>query len=225
MRGKKALGGLEDWEVSLIKGMMTHTKEMKAYLKEVKTYKDSWTDQDILAHFSRPERTINNGRLSEIRQALESKTDTGNPAIDRFRPQPIASWEEVRAFLAAPPPFDPRTGLDFAKDELIIKAREAMMLAVQGYNSTAIRFKTETFVVHAIIAWTYLLLTYCQRNEIDCYHRNKNGEVVRTRQGKEKFMELSALLALPECPIDSEAVKANLKYLIELRHEIEHRGT
>jgi len=95
---KRKLAGLEGWEVSLIKGMMHH---------EVFE-----TDQEILAHFSYPGRTVNNGRLSEIRKALTSKQDTGIPAIDRFRPQPVASREEIDAFLAAPPRIDPRTGLD-----------------------------------------------------------------------------------------------------------------
>jgi hypothetical protein len=146
-RGK--LGGLTDEEVSLIKGMMHNVRFPN--------------DQEILARFSRPGRTVNNGRMSEIRKALISKEDTGIPAIDRFRPQSIASPEEIEAFLAAPPRLDPRTGLDLFDDELVVKAREAMLLAVQGFNSATIRFKTEPFIVLSIIAWTYLLLAHYTR--------------------------------------------------------------
>ena len=208
---KRKLGGLEGWEVSLIKGMMHH---------EVFE-----TDQEILAHFSYPGRTVNNGRLSEIRKALTSKQDTGIPAIDRFRPQPVASREEIDAFLAAPPRIDPRTGLDLQKDELVIKAREAMLLAVQGYNSATIRFKTETFIVLSVIAWTYLLLAFYTRKGIDCIYREKNGAPKLTPNGRPKYLELEALLKKQECPITDPSVKANLLYLIGLRHEIEHRGT
>ncbi|BCX17640.1 MAG: hypothetical protein KatS3mg117_1322 [Geminicoccaceae bacterium] len=210
MASKRKLGGLEDREVSVIKGMMYH----KAF----------GTDQEILAHFSNPRRTVNNGRLSEIRRALEAQADTGNPAIDRFRPQPIASRDEINAFLAAPPRFDPRTGLDLVDDELVIKAREAMLLAVQGYNSAAIRFKAETFIVLSIIAWTYLMLAHYRKRGIDCVYRDKNGNPETTPHGQPKYLELGALLKKQECPL-TEAEKTNLEYLLGLRHEIEHRGT
>lgn len=211
MARKGKLGGLDDYEVSLIKGMMAH---------EILP-----TDQDILAFFSRPGRTINNGRLSEIRQALKSDTDTGKPAIDRFRPQPIASLEEVEAFLAAPPSFDSRTGLDLEKDELLIKAREAMLLAVRAFNSAGIHFKTETFIVLAMIAWTYLLLAHYKRQKIDCVYRDNQNQPLLTRHGQPKHLDLAALLEKPDCPVQEPAMKANIRYLVELRHEIEHRGT
>ncbi len=211
MAGRRKPGGLEDWEVSLIKGMMHH-----------KIFR---SDQEILAHFSHPRRTVNNGRLSEIRRASEAPEDTGNPAIDRFRPQPIASRDEIDAFLAAAPRFDPRTGLDLVEDELVIKAREAMLLAVQGYNSAAIRFKAETFIVLSIIAWTYLILADYRKRGVDCVYRDKNGEPRTTPHGQPRYLELEALPNKPECPLTDQPVKANLAYLIGLRHEIEHRGT
>lgn len=46
------------------------------------------------------------------------------------------------------------------KKELAIKAREAMLSAVQIYNNPNIQFKSETFIVLSIIAWTYLLHAY-----------------------------------------------------------------
>lgn len=210
MASKRKLGGLEDWEVSLIKGMMHH-----------EVFR---TDQEILAHFSHPRRTVNNGRLSEIRKASEAPAETGNPAIDRFRPQPVASRDEIDAFLAAAPRSDPRTGLDLVEDELVIKAREAMLLAVRGCNSTAIRFKTETFIVLSIIAWTHLMLAHYRKLGIDCVCRDKNGNPETTPHGQPKYLELGALLKKQECPL-TKAEKINLEYLIGLRHEIEHRGT
>lgn len=64
------------------------------------------------------------------------------------------------------------------------------MLAVQGYNSTAIRFKTEIFVVLAIIAWTYLLLAHYQRRRIDCVYRDEQNQLVPTRHGSRGQMVL-----------------------------------
>lgn len=41
--------------------------------------------------------------------------------------------------------------------ELVKKAREAMLTAVQIHNNPQIDFKSELFIVTTIIAWTYLL--------------------------------------------------------------------
>ena len=41
-----------------------------------------------------------------------------------------------------------------------------MILAVQIYNSAALSFKTEVFVVLANIAWTYLLHEYFERRGV-----------------------------------------------------------
>jgi len=100
-----------------------------------------------------------------------------------------------------------------------------MLLAVQGYNSATIRFKTETFIVLSVIAWTYLLLAFYTRKGIDCIYREKNGAPKLTPNGRPKYLELEALLKKQECPITDPSVKANLLCLIGLRHEIEHRGT
>jgi hypothetical protein len=43
------------------------------------------------------------------------------------------------------------------KRDLILKAREAMLSAVQIFNNPLITFKTESFIVLSVIAWTYLL--------------------------------------------------------------------
>ena len=46
------------------------------------------------------------------------------------------------------------------KDELVKKAREAILAAVQIYNSPQITFKAESFINLSIIGWTYLLHAY-----------------------------------------------------------------
>ena len=44
------------------------------------------------------------------------------------------------------------------KDELVKKSREAILAAVQIYNSPQITFKAESFITLAIIGWTYLYM-------------------------------------------------------------------
>jgi len=81
---------LEKWEVAIVKAMLT--RKLVA--------------QDIQAYFSRPTRSINHARISEIRdgsshKAVKSATD-----------------DELDRFLDAWPNIDPKTGLNLQGDEL-----------------------------------------------------------------------------------------------------------
>ena len=51
--------------------------------------------------------------------------------------------------------------------ELIEKAREAMLSAVDIFNSPLVSFKSELFIVNSCISWTYLLHAYYKHNNID----------------------------------------------------------
>lgn len=189
---------LERWEVAIIKAMMATTPRK--------------TDQDILAYFTRPTRSINHGRIKDIR---DGKTHAGVVA---------ASTQELADFLDAWPNVD-GSGLHLIGDELLIKAREAMLHAVQGFNNPRAFFKSEVFIVTAVIAWTYLMHAHFRRVGVDYRHRTRaTGEVMKTRHGAEKHWELEHCLGDPACPLD-DATKANLRFLIEIRHEIEHQMT
>jgi hypothetical protein len=168
-------------------------------------------DQDILAYFTRPTRTINHRLISQIRSG------------DRHANVKEASPEALSDFLAAWPQVDPETGLNIHGDELLIKAREAMIGAVHTFNGAGITFRAELFIVSAIIAWTYLLHAWFRRAGID-YRYYRKGEVVLTKHGAEKFWELEKCLNDHRCPVPN-GPKNNLKILINLRHEIEHRST
>jgi Protein of unknown function (DUF3644) len=129
----------------------------------------------------------------------------------------IASWPEV----------DPESGLSLRGDELLIKAREAMISAVHSFNGAGLTFRSELFIVTAIIAWTYLLHAWFKRESIDYRHtKNQNGEkaIVKTPSGAEKYWELSQCLKHARCPVEQGA-RDNLTFLLELPHEIEHRST
>ena len=92
---------LERWEVTLVKAMLAKG-----------TFGN---DQDILAYFTRPTRSINHARISDIRNGrMHAKA---KPATD----------EELQRFLDAWPQIDPATGLHLLGDELLIKAREAVL--------------------------------------------------------------------------------------------------
>ena len=109
--------------------------------------------------------------------------------------------------------------------ELLEKAKEAALCAIKVYNDPLTRFKSETFIVLMVIAWTYLLHAYFRSKKIDYRYYELKGvrkKYDRTKHKAYKFWELERCLNDEACPIDSEAQK-NLRFLIALRHEIEHQ--
>lgn len=111
--------------------------------------------------------------------------------------------------------------------ELLYKAREAALAAVQIYNNPQITFKSEIFIVTMCIGWTYIMHAYYRRKKIDYrYYEIKSGRKYydRTKRGAHKYWELERCLNDKESPIDKDTAN-NLRFLIGLRHEIEHQMT
>jgi len=112
-------------------------------------------------------------------------------------------------------------------DELIHKSREAALAAVQIFNNPQITFKSEMFIVLMNIAWTYMLHAYYRKHDVEYRYFKQNGKVRRfdrTTKGAFKYWELERCLNEEACPIDRDAAN-NLRFLIGVRHEIEHQMT
>jgi hypothetical protein len=109
--------------------------------------------------------------------------------------------------------------------ELVKKAREAMLAAVQIFNNPQIEFKSELFIITNVIAWTYLLHAHYRKKRIE-YRRRKPGSTrfAKTKHGATYHWGLEECLASDDCPLD-DIVKKNLMFLIGIRHEIEHQMT
>lgn len=189
-------GGLQRSEVALIKAMIA---------------RGGYRDQDILAYFTRPSRTINHARIADIRHGRKHRN------INR------ASDESLDEYLSIWPLSMADSGLNPESDELVIKAREAMIAAVHTFNGAGLTFRAELFIVTAVIAWTYLLHAWFRKNGIE-YRYVEHGVVQTTREGAEKYLELGACLRHADSPVP-DGVKTNLEVLLEIRHEIEHRHT
>jgi hypothetical protein len=195
---RKRGNGLEKWEIALIKAMIA---------------RGDWpNDQDILAYFTRPTRSVNHRAIAEIRKnekhiAVKAATDE---ALNEF----LATWPDV----------DPQTGLSIRGDELLIKAREAMIAAVHIFNGAGLTFRAELFIVTSVIAWTYLLHAWFRREGIDYRYKEADGTIRKTKQGEDCYWELGKCLKHARCPVPAGAIK-NLEFLLEIRHEIEHRST
>lgn len=191
---------LDDWEISIVKAMLRDLEE---------------NDQDILAYFTRPNRSINHRLIGQIRKETKHADITAAPK------------KYLKEFLSNYPLIDWETGLHLYGDELLIKAREAMLNAVQTYNNPKSHFKAEIFIVSAIIAWTYLLHAYLKGAGVDYRYyetRNRHRQVKKTKNGAEQYWDLTKCLNSVDNPVD-DITKKNLEYLIEIRHEIEHRMT
>jgi hypothetical protein len=155
-----------------------------------------WRNQDIQALINTGrEVTINSGRITE------TKNDDLIAA---------ASDDEVEFFKIKKNSYDQKTGLNLYDHERLIRAREAMILAVQVFNSPAMRFKTEVFTMLANVAWTYLLHE----------HYERKGVKVVGRDGRSLL--LSQILERHDCPI-SKGMKDNLRSLKILRDDVEHK--
>lgn len=113
------------------------------------------------------------------------------------------------------------------KTELVCKSREAALAAVQIFNNPNISFKAESYIVLMIIAWTYLLHAYYRSKNIEHRYFSSQGKrrkFDRTKKGAYKYWELERCLNDQNSPIDRDAAN-NLRFLIGLRHEIEHQMT
>jgi len=197
MVARKRGNKLERWEIGLIKAMLARGGD---------------NDQDILAYFTRPTRSINHARIAEIRKGT------------RYTTYKVASDEELDAFLANWPEVDPETGLSLRGDELLVKAREAMIAAVHTFNGAGLTFRAELFIVTCIIAWTYLMHAWFRRENIDYRYVSADSEIKKTKNGADCYWELGKCLRHAQCPLSAGTIK-NLEFLLELRHEIEHRAT
>lgn len=153
-----------------------------------------WRNQDIHAlinHF-RP-NTVNSGRITGIKKDAS---------------QTAASDDEVAFYQLRKRSYDVATGLNQYDNERLVRAREAMILAVQIFNSPALKFKAEVYSVLANIAWTYLLHEYYIRKGISIM----NGA---------NSISLSDMLKRSDCPL-SEEIKLNLKGVKIIRDKVEH---
>lgn len=99
-----------------------------------------------------------------------------------------------------------------------------MLSAVQAFNNPLATFKTETFIVLSMIAWTYLLHSHYKKKGIEYRHRSvsNNRFFSKNEDGSYRYWSLSECLKNVECPIDL-TTKKNLEFLIGLRNHIEHQ--
>jgi hypothetical protein len=138
--------------------------------------------------------TVNFGRISDVKK-LEIF-----PATD----------EQIERFRLEKSLIDLQTGLSPFENERLVRAREAMMLAIQIFNMPLLRFKVEVFAVLSNIAWTYLLHEFYIRQ----------GGVITHKDGS-SFL-LGQMIKRQDVPITAGSVK-NLQAMKVIRDAVEHK--
>jgi hypothetical protein len=121
-----------------------------------------------------------------------------------------ASDDEVARFRYEKSLVDLKSGLSPIDDERLFRSREAMMSAVQIFNTPTTLFKIEVFPVLSQIAWTYLLHEYYERKGIQILGADGNS------------LLLSQMLNRQDCPL-VEDVRKNLIAIKTLRDNVEHQ--
>lgn len=108
---------------------------------------------------------------------------------------------------------------------LLEKAKESCILAVDVYNKPSTSFRSGAYVVLMTIAWTSLFHAIFEKNNINYFYRKKDSIRYVKIDGDKKAWELSEcvkqyfkLNLKEEIPI-----KENIEFFIPLRNKIEHR--
>lgn len=151
-------------------------------------------------------------------QDVQQLINTGrNPTINPGRLAGWKGWDleaatdlEIMRFKYEKSLVDLKSGLSPIDDERLYRAREAMIAAVEIFNSPNMLFKVQIFPVLSQIAWTYLLHEYYVRKAIDVVDENGNS------------LLLSQILVRDDCPLEGD-VKKNLTATKILRDNVEHK--
>jgi len=126
-------------------------------------------------------------------------------------------------------PLRPR--FEIHTETLITKSRDAALAAVQVFNNPTATFRTESYIVLMVIAYTSLFHAVFERDHID-YREYKQDGTVRMVGGEEALMDASAgfskfgdLCGGKYTRLNLDAARHNLNWILKARHIIEHRGT
>jgi ribosomal protein L22 len=194
---------LSDREVSLIKVLIRHKRV---------------NDQEALSVFSYLHRNINHREISAIRQGTKA----------RYAAIPAASATEVDQLLYDYAKIEGAAAkLGFCElddnDAQAHKAVEIMKTAISAFNSGTMISRSETFIVLAVIAWTYAIHSFLRRKGTEPVYLDDAGNVV-VADGQPKLWDLARCLREEASLQLSPGTTRNLKYVLAIRHAVEHRS-
>jgi len=193
---------LSDREVSLIKGLFVHR---------------NLNDQQVVAIFSYLDRNINHREIGSIRKNQKQRYIDVAPASAKEIDKLLYDYAKISALADR---------LGFCNMDPVSaqvhKAVEIMKTAIMVYNNNMIMTRSETFIVLSVIAWTYLLHARFSQGGVKPVYLTPDGNPVLV-DGKEKCWELGHCINQPQSAL-SKGQANNLKYIIAIRNEVEHRS-
>ncbi len=104
--------------------------------------------------------------------------------------------------------------------ELLEKAKDSALLAVEIYNKPRTSFRSGGFIVFMSIAWLALFHAIFEHKGIEYFYK-KNGHFVII-DGERKAWELGECIK-KYYREQNNAIRKNLEFFIKLRNKIEHR--
>ena len=119
-------------------------------------------------------------------------------------------------------------GLPGIVKNLLEKARGSALQAVAAYNNPLASFRSGTFIVLMMIAWTSLFLAIFHRQKVKPYYRKKKKESNQETRFFQRVDGEPRAWELTECirqywGESDNAVAQNIRFFIGLRNKIEHR--
>ncbi len=113
-------------------------------------------------------------------------------------------------------------GLPKRVKNFLEKACESALQAVAVYNNPLTSFRSGSFIVLMIIAWTSLLLAIFHKRKMKPYYRKEGSNHFVRVDGEPKPWDLAECIRQYWSGSDN-AVSQNLRFFLDLRHRIEHR--
>ena len=158
--------------------------------------------------------------LSKQWEAFTSNTSEGYVVGKDFLEYPLDVFLRMNSqkFRVNKDPFKPI--LSQRAEELVTKSREAALLAVQVYNNPLLQFRTPSFIVHMIIAYTAMFHAIFEEEETD--YRYYGNEGVIKSDGEEKLWEITKCTEM-YWKGKTTPVRKNIEFFILLRNVVEHR--
>lgn len=194
---------ISNFEIALIKGLMTHHQ---------------LNDQQVLAIFSHLARDLNSRDIGFIRKGEKIQyaqvKEASKHEVDEFL-EKYSKIEEIAE----------RIGIyQTSEDNLsLYQALDYARSAVSIFNNNIILSRSQIFVILMIVGWTYAAHGKLRSVGVKPVYIDDDGNEILA-DGKPKMWDLAYCCTRTELQL-SDGEKNNLRYMILLRNEIEHRSS
>lgn len=189
------------------------------FFRKMQNENQLFSCDDIVAATGWSKSTVNTYRTKKWSNILISQPDKKYKADISAYPEDAYIRMMSQNYKKSKEPFKPN--LPEQVEELIIKAKDSAILAIDIYNRPVVSFRSQGYIVMMIIAWTALFHAIFEMDNVDCFYKEKDGSY-KMIDNEKKAWELST--CIDKCGnIISNATKENLRLFISLRNKIEHR--